>query len=122
LLAPLIAAGIGAVPVTTYCETSDETLYATDHWHCAKGDTALKPWDYSRMQADREAAARASAHAEEIAAAAEPTYCLTTLSRTAYRSPAKTCAPGEDQVSEDEYNRMRTDAASAMTQAPAPSN
>ena len=123
LLAPLVGAAVGGgATVATYCETPQAALYTTDHWHCAKGDTELKPWDYSRMKADRDAAASAAAQADALAEAARPTYCLTAVSRTAYRSPGKTCAPGETSISEDEYHRMRADAAAAMTRLPPSSN
>jgi hypothetical protein len=99
--------GSGMVPV-----------YKVTAGDCAAGDSTLKEYEYNQIVSENEAKAWKQLHAVALAEAAKPTYCRTPAAQIVYRSSAKTCQPGEDTITEEEYAAAKAEAATAATKLP----
>jgi hypothetical protein len=93
-------------------------IYKVEAGDCAAGDSAIKEYEYNDIKAKNEALAFQQLHAVAVAEAAKPTYCRTATSHTVYRASAKTCQPGEETISEEEYAAAKAEAAAAATKLP----
>jgi uncharacterized protein YceK len=93
-------------------------VYKTVKADCAEGDTELKEYEYNEIVAQNEAKAFEKLHAVAVAEAAKPTYCRTAAAKIAYRASTKTCQPGEDTITEEEYTAAKAEAAAAATKLP----
>jgi hypothetical protein len=85
---------------------------------CAAGDSEIKEYEYNETVAKNEARAWEKLHAVALAEAARPTYCRTPAAQIVYRSSAKTCQPGEDMITEEEYQAAKAEAETAATKLP----
>lgn len=104
---------------TSYCQKAGSTdVYKVDDGDCAAGDTALKSYEYNERVAQNQQAAWEQLHAAAEAEANKPTYCETTTSHTAYRPLSGQCQPGEQAISEQDYDAAKAKAAAAWTQVP----
>lgn len=99
--------GSGMVPV-----------YKVTAGGCAAGDSEIKEYEYNEIVAQNEAKAWEKLHAVALAEAAQPTYCRTATAQVVYRTSAKTCRPGEDTITEEEYAAAKAEAAAAATKLP----
>jgi len=93
-------------------------VYKVKAGDCAEGDAELKEYAYNEIVAENEAKAWDNLHTAAQAEAAKPTYCRTATAHIAYRASAKTCQPGEDTITEEEYNAAKAEAAAAATKMP----
>jgi hypothetical protein len=95
-------------------------VYKVTAGDCAKGDTELKEYEYNEIVATNEAKTWENLHTAAKAEAAKPTYCRTVAAHIAYRASAKSCQPGEDTITEEEYDAAKAEAAAAATKLPQP--
>jgi hypothetical protein len=93
-------------------------VYKVTAGDCAVGDSELKEYEYNEIVAENEAKAWEKLHAVALAEAAKPTYCRTAAAGIAYRASAKTCQPGEDAITEEEYAAAKAEAKAAATKLP----
>ena len=111
-------------PSDSYCRkeavpVSDMVpVYKVTAGDCAVGDSEIKEYEYNETVAENEAKAWEKLHAVALAEAAKPTYCRTPAAGVVYRSSAKTCHPGEDAITEEEYQAAKAEAAAAATKLP----
>jgi len=98
--------------------TGQIPVYKIEAGDCVAGDTEIKSYEYNEIKAKNEALAFQQLHAVAVAQAAEPTYCRTATSHTAYRSSAKTCLAGEETITEEEYFAAKEEAKAAATKLP----
>ena len=91
-----------------YCQQDDRTLYQTSS-RCRDGDRKIKSWEYQRIAADQRLAKERAERNAAAAKAAEPVYCLTAISHSAYRAPSGACQADEARIDHAEYDRIRAD-------------
>ena len=105
-----------STPSTTYCQTANSAnVYSTTAGDCSDGDKEIKSWEYNKRAAENRDASERETRLAAQAEQAQSTYCLTSVSHTAYVSPSGECHPGEQNLSKSEYEKARSDAASAAT-------
>jgi hypothetical protein len=103
----------------SYCRKADPTqVYKVGDGDCAAGDTAIKSYEYDAQVAQNQDRAWQQLHAAALAEAAQPTYCRTATSHTAYRSPSGKCQAGEQTIGEAEYDAAKAQAAAAWAKVP----
>jgi hypothetical protein len=93
-------------------------VYKVTAGDCAAGDSEINEAEYNKTTAENDAKAWNKLHAVAVAEAAKPTYCRTATAGVVYRSSSKTCQPGEDTISEEEYQAAKAEAAAAATKLP----
>lgn len=93
-------------------------VYKVTAGDCAKGDSELKAYEYNEIVAENEAKAWENLHTAARAEAAKPTYCRTATAHIAYRASSKTCQPGEETITEEEYAAAKAEATAAATKLP----
>jgi len=94
------------------------SVYKVTAGDCAKGDSELKAYEYNEIVAENEARTWENLHTAARAEAAKPTYCRTAAAHIAYRASSKTCQPGEETITEEEYAAAKAEAAVAATKLP----
>jgi len=117
------AVGVLTEPSDSYCRKeaggSDMVaVYKVEAGDCAAGDSAIKEYEYDEIKAKNEALAWQKLHAVAVAEAAKPTYCRTATAHIVYRASAKTCQPGEETITEEEYAAAKAEAEAAATKLP----
>jgi hypothetical protein len=115
-----------AGPSDSYCRKGDGTpdrngmvpVYKVESGECAAGDSEIKSYEFNKIKAENEDVAWQKLHAAAQAEAAQPTYCRTATSHTAYRSSSGSCQPGEQTITAEEYSAARSEAAAAASKLP----
>jgi hypothetical protein len=115
----IVKAADSAFSGPSYCQKANSTeVYKVDDGDCQAGDTAIKSYEYNAQKAENEQNAWDQLHAAAVAEAAQPTYCRTATAHIAYRSSSKTCQPGEETITQEEYDAAKAEAAAAATKMP----